>query len=131
MVTAETDEELIQDFGLLLGAAARLERLAARAFESECGISHPMFEVLLRLDTAAPDPSMGSLACDLILTSGGMSRLIDRMIAAGLVHRYPSPTDRRIQQVELTDLGRTKLAHAKQVHTQTLRRFFEAPLAQP
>lgn len=127
--TCETDEELIQEFGVLLGAAARLERLAARAFESECGISHQMFEVLLKLEMEEPEPTMGHLACHLILTSGGMSRLIDRMVAAGLVRRVPSPTDRRIQLAALTEAGREKLAHAKQVHTATLRRFFDGPLA--
>lgn len=125
---SETDEVLIRDFGVLLGTAARLERLAGRAFESECGISHQMFEVLLNLEREESEPTMGALACHLILTSGGMSRLIDRMVAAGLVRRAPSPSDRRIQLAELTEAGRAKLAHAKQVHTATLRRFFESPL---
>lgn len=124
-------EALIREFGLLLGAAGRLERLAAREFERRCGISHPMFEVLIRLsDTSAADAqsSMGGLAADLILTSGGMTRLIDRMLEAGLVRRYTSVTDRRRQLVELTDQGHAKLAEAKQVHAETLARHFAAPL---
>ncbi len=129
----ECDEDLIREFGLLLGAAARLERLVARAFEERCGISHAMFEVLLRLDTFSQDDddaTMGRLACEMILTSGGMTRLMDRMVRLGLVRRYHSIADRRVQLAELTPAGREKLAEAKLVHTETLRRLFAAPLTQ-
>lgn len=122
------DEELINDFGVLLGAAARLERIVARAFERECGISHPMFEVLLYLSRVPGGLPMGEIAGDLILTSGGMTRLIDRMVAAGLVARRPSATDRRIQLAELTPLGRDTLNRAREVHTRTLQRVFADPL---
>ncbi|MCW2914765.1 MAG: putative MarR-family regulator [Actinomycetia bacterium] len=129
MTSADERESLIRDFGVLLGAASRVERIAARAFERECGISHAMFEVLLRLDPGGDGSSMSELACDLILTSGGMTRLIDRMVKAGLVRRYPSTTDRRIQLADLTPRGQDMLAQAKRVHAETLKRFFAGPLS--
>lgn len=120
------DEQLILEFGLLLSASARLERIAARAFEQRAGVTHAMFEVLRRLDGGCV--SMSHLAGEMILTSGGMTRLIDRMEKAGLVSRYASATDRRVQKASLTDAGRTALARANAVHATTLRQFFDGPL---
>ncbi|MEU8119697.1 MarR family transcriptional regulator [Spirillospora sp. NPDC049024] len=130
-------DELVHEFGALLGAASVLERIAGRELERRCGIRHAVFEVLLRLSGAGGDcagedgaVSMGGLAGELILTSGGMTRIIDRMEEAGLVRREPAPGDRRRQLVGLTPAGRAKLDEALAVHAETLRRHFAGPLAE-
>ncbi len=125
-------DDVVHEFGALLGAASALERIAGRELERRCGIKHAVFEVLLRLSgTAGECPrSMGGLAGDLILTSGGMTRIIDRMEDAGLVRREPAPGDRRRQLVGLTEAGRAKLDEALRVHTETLREHFTGPLTE-
>ncbi|WP_309236992.1 MarR family transcriptional regulator [Actinomadura sp. BRA 177] len=120
-------DEVVHEFGALLGAASVLERIAGRELERRCGIRHAVFEVLLRLSHDGPR-SMGGLAGELILTSGGMTRIIDRMEEAGLVRREPAPGDRRRQLVELTQAGRAKLDEALRVHAETLREHFAGPL---
>ena len=121
------DEQLIREFGLLLSATTRLERIAGRALERRAGITHVMLEVLLRLDDGCR--SMSHLAQEMILTSGGMTRLVNRMEKAGLVVRATSPTDRRVQQVSLTGQGRETLRRALLVHGEVLREFFSGPLS--
>lgn len=123
-------DELVHEFGALLSAASVLERIAGRELERRCGIRHAVFEVLLKLSgaTGAGPHTMGDLAGELILTSGGMTRIIDRMVRAGLVRREPAPGDRRRQLVELTDAGRAKLDEALRVHAETLREHFAGPL---
>jgi DNA-binding MarR family transcriptional regulator len=87
------DHELILAFGRLQGAANRLEYILGRALEVECGISHLMFEVLLILGRAGePGLSMRAIAQEQVLTTGGATRLVDRMEAAELVTRADSPT---------------------------------------
>lgn len=120
-------DEVVYEFGALLGAASVLERIAGRELERRCGIRHAVFEVLLKLSDTGPH-AMGDLAGELILTSGGMTRIIDRMEDAGLVRREPAPGDRRRQLVELTDAGRAKLDEALRVHAETLREHFAGPL---
>jgi DNA-binding MarR family transcriptional regulator len=79
------DHELIVAFGRLQGAANRLEYILGRALEEECGISHLVFEVLLILGRAGePGLSMRAVAQEQVLTTGGTTRLVDRMEAAGL-----------------------------------------------
>ncbi|GAA2725587.1 MarR family winged helix-turn-helix transcriptional regulator [Actinocorallia aurantiaca] len=121
------DEQLIREFGLLLSATTRLERIVGRALERRAGITHVMLEVLLRLDDGCR--SMSHLAQEMILTSGGMTRLVNRMEGAGLVVRATSPTDRRVQQVSLTGRGRETLRRALLVHSEVLREFFSGPLS--
>ncbi|GAA1776755.1 MarR family winged helix-turn-helix transcriptional regulator [Actinomadura chokoriensis] len=125
-------DDVVHEFGALLGAASALERIAGRELERRCGIRHAVFEVLLRLSGAGAEcpRSMGGLAGELILTSGGMTRIIDRMEEAGLVRREPAPGDRRRQMVDLTPAGRAKLDEALRVHAETLREHFAGPLSE-
>lgn len=151
----------ITGFEELLGATKALERLLGRAIESEFGISHAMFEVLLRIagagsrdrahgpaeggeqpGTAGPDRStphhedggegggdgltMGEISEDLILTSGGVTRLVDRMVDAGLVHRIQDPSDRRIFRVSMTRTGADTFVRAARLHARNLDEAFQA-----
>ena len=121
------DQEPTRDFGLLLSATTRLERIMGRALERRTGITHVMFEVMLRLRDGCR--SMSHLAQEMILTSGGLTRLINRMEQAGLVVRATSPTDRRVQHASLTERGRETLERALLVHGEVLREFFSGPLS--
>jgi len=123
------DHELILAFGRLQGAANRLEYLLGRAIEQECGISHLMFEVLLILGRAGGEGlSMGVISQEQVLTTGGATRLVDRMAAAGLVERAEDPGDRRSRLVRLTPLGQQTVVRAARVHAENIERYFVAPL---
>jgi DNA-binding MarR family transcriptional regulator len=123
------DDELVLAFGRLQGAANRLEYILGRALEEECGVSHVMFEVLLILGRAgAPGLSMRAIAQEQVLTTGGATRLVDRMEAAGLVERAEDPGDRRGRLVRLTPRGEATTVAASRVHVENIRRYFLAPL---
>jgi DNA-binding MarR family transcriptional regulator len=123
------DHELILAFGRLQGAANRLEYILGRALEVECGISHLMFEVLLILGRAGePGLPMRAVAQEQVLTTGGATRLVDRMETAGLVTRAESPEDRRGKLVRLTPLGEETVIRASLVHLENIKRYFVAPL---
>jgi DNA-binding MarR family transcriptional regulator len=46
------------------------------------------------------------LTASVLMTSGGMTKRLAKLEAAGLVTRVPDPTDRRSRLVELTEAGR-------------------------
>jgi DNA-binding MarR family transcriptional regulator len=124
------DSGLVHDFGLLIKAATRLEQRIDTALRKECEVSHTMFEVLIRLCRHPyEEVSQRRLADALTLTSGGITRLIDRMEGAGLVRRGPAPGDRRTVLVEATDHGRAVFLRAAGVHAQVVERYFVAPVA--
>jgi len=119
------DDALITTFGRLVEAQSRLERRLGADLEARCNVPHAWFEVLVRLARSeAGRLTMGSLAEEVSLTTGGVTRLVDRMEAAGYVERVPCPTDRRVSYASLTDRGRTKLDEAAQVHAANLRSVF-------
>jgi DNA-binding MarR family transcriptional regulator len=123
------EHDLILAFGRLQGAANRLEYLLGKAIEEECGISHLVFEVLLILGRAGgPGLSMGAIAQEQVLTTGGVTRLVDRMEAAGLVERTEAPGDRRGRLVRLTPLGEQTAVRASRVHVENIKRYFLWPL---
>jgi DNA-binding MarR family transcriptional regulator len=123
------DHDLVLAFGRLQGAANRLEYILGRAIEQECGITHLMFEVLLILGRASEGGrSMRAISREQVLTTGGVTRLVDRMAAAGLVERTDDPDDRRGRLVRLTPLGEATAVRAARVHVENIERYFVAPI---
>jgi DNA-binding MarR family transcriptional regulator len=123
------DDEQVLAFGWLQGAANRLGYILGRAIEEEFGITHLMFEVLLILGRAGgPGMSMRAVAQERVLTTGGVTRLVDRMESAGLVARDEDPEDRRGRLVRLTPLGEETVVRAARLHTENVQRFFLDPL---
>jgi DNA-binding MarR family transcriptional regulator len=116
-------------FGRLQGAANRLEYLLGRALERECGITHLMYEVLLIVARAGTGGlTMRSIAQEQVLTTGGATRLVDRMESLGLVTRTASPRDRRVQLVRLTSLGEETTVRASRLHVENIEQLFFRPL---
>jgi DNA-binding MarR family transcriptional regulator len=111
-------DERVQRFGHLLEAFTKLERQIGAALLDAVGISHSWFEVLERI-ASAPDQqlTMSELRRRLALTSGGVTRFIDRIVEAGLIARIESVTDRRANLARLTDKGWSLLESALTVHT--------------
>ncbi len=125
MAISRRDDALISTFGRLLEVQSRLERRLGAELEARCDLPHAWFEVLVRLGRSeAGRLTMGSLAEEVSLTTGGVTRSVDRMEAAGFVERVPCPTDRRVSYASLTDSGRAKLDEAAQVHAGNLRSVF-------
>jgi MarR family transcriptional regulator, organic hydroperoxide resistance regulator len=55
------------------------------------------------------------LAADLGISSGGASKLVDRLEAGGYCRRRPNPRDRRSSLLELTPAGAVLLSAAERV----------------
>ncbi|HVE62880.1 MAG TPA: MarR family transcriptional regulator [Mycobacteriales bacterium] len=119
------DEALITTFGRLVEANSRLSRQLGRSLEQQAALPHAWFEVLLRVSRAPRGRiSKSSLAEQVALTSGGITKMLDRMIDAGLVQREPCPTDRRVCFAALTPDGDRALTAAAKVHARNLRDVF-------
>ena len=91
-------DERIGQFGLFVEAGRRLARIMEASIQQRHGMTSIEFEAMLRV-ARSPDHrmSMSQLADQMVLTSGGVTRLIDRLAAGGLVARVACPADRRVQ----------------------------------
>jgi MarR family transcriptional regulator, organic hydroperoxide resistance regulator len=66
------------------------------------------------------------IASELGITTGGTSKLVDRIEAAGYCRRLPNPEDRRSSLLELTPEGRRLLAEAGTAFDEELQRLLGA-----
>lgn len=90
----------------------------------------PWFELLAALDRADGGLKMSDVAEALMLTPGGTTKLVDRLVRSGLVERGVCETDRRLSYAHITDAGREMVAEMTPVITAELERTFVAPLAE-
>jgi DNA-binding MarR family transcriptional regulator len=114
----------IHAYGVTLEAMARLSRVFDRSLRDGADISQGWFEALLRIERSGGSLTMGMLAEQVSLTSGGVTRLVDRLTDVGFVARRNCDSDRRVQYVAITDAGRSKLADAVEMHLRDLDREF-------
>ena len=83
------------------------------------------YDVLVQL-SESPTRSlrMQELADAILLSKSGLTRLVDRMEAAGLVERRPCEDDGRGVQAVLTDGGLRRLREAAPTHVRGVRSHF-------
>ncbi|GGV10517.1 MarR family transcriptional regulator [Streptomyces spectabilis] len=112
------------------GVIGRLHRLADRLTEQLClvyghyGLGEGEFDVLCALRRAgAPyERAPGELAAHTMVTTGAMTKRIDRLERAGLVTRRRSGDDQRGRIVALTKAGRELIDEAFTDHMGNERR---------
>jgi len=110
-------DERVTLFALLLDTNARLAKSLGAELEENCQLPLPWFEVLLRLRRSDEgNLTMSQIADAIVHSTGGTTRLVDRIEAAGLVSRRNCDADRRTVRVAITAQGNEKLDEALSTH---------------
>ena len=104
-------------FGRLF-RAAQLTDTALGEMLVEHGLQTGWFDLLAALRRAGAPYELNptQLMRATMLSSGGMTKRLDRMVEAGLVERRPDPGDRRGTLVGLTRRGKTVIDKAIDAH---------------
>lgn len=100
-----------------LRAHARVVRDLENELQSEQHLALTDYDVLVQL--AGADERrlrMSELADALLLSRSGATRMVDRLVAEGLVERITCESDRRGQWASLTDAGYRRLRDASPIH---------------
>ena len=100
----------------MVRAGIAVTRQLSAQLSADHGLSINAYEALLQL-ARAPDRRMRrvDLANSLLLTAGGVTRLLDGLERDGFVAREECASDRRVSYAVLTKAGRTKLREADEV----------------
>lgn len=105
-------------------------RALEQELQSAQQLSLAEYDVLLNLNNAPGQKlRLGELAQAILFSTGGLSRLLDRMERDGLVTRERTPDDRRGVCARLTDAGRARLRAASVTHLRGIQTHFAAALA--
>jgi len=115
------------------GVIGRLHRLAGHLTEQLClvyrrhGLGEGEFDVLATLRRAGPpyERAPGELAAHTMVTTGAMTKRIDRLEHDGLVTRRRSTADGRGRVVALTAAGRELIDKAFTEHMRNERRLLD------
>ena len=123
------DDDRITAIGLLVEAESALVRVLDQELRRSAGMPLSTYEVLVRLGRS-PGHRMRPVerSRQLSLTTGGVTRLIDRIESAGLVRRTTCDTDRRGSNAELTEAGSAALHRATEVHLASLQQHLVDPV---
>jgi DNA-binding MarR family transcriptional regulator len=112
-------------WGYFIRAHAKAIERVGRQVEAEGGLPLDWYDVLLILEYSPHGClRMGELAEHVTLSRSGLTRLVDRIEAAGLVERRLSPSDRRVFEVRLSQKGRDARKKSWPIHARAIAEGF-------
>jgi DNA-binding MarR family transcriptional regulator len=131
VVAAELSETELRAWQALLHAHHQVTRTLDAELRAEHGLPLNAYDVLLRL-ARAPDRClrMTELAERVLMSPSGLTRVVDRLVADGLVQRDRFEGDARVMLARLTDQGRRLLRRAAATHLRGIREHFTAQLTE-
>lgn len=127
---APSDDDLITAWGLVHEAMSAIQpKLLGGITPDGKDMAGPWFEVLIRLQrTPGYRLPMSRLAREVSLSTGGFTKLADRLEREGHLERESCSSDRRVVYAVLTDKGRDFIGEARARHVERLREYVLEPL---
>ena len=113
---------------VFLETALALIDILDAEMQEQRGITLAWYDVLIHLEDAPDGLGMTEIANRILFSKSGLTRVIDRMEAAGLVRRERPPEDRRVVKVLLTPAGLDALDAARAVHRRGIQEHFVSHL---
>jgi DNA-binding MarR family transcriptional regulator len=129
MVPLVEENRLAAWRAFLTAHAAAVGRIERELAEGDDLLPLTWYDVLLEL-AAAPRHRLRQrdLVSAIVLTRSSVSRLVDRIEAAGLLAREPNPQDRRGDTLVLTPTGRSALRRTWPAYARAIEAHFGAYL---
>jgi len=117
-----SSNELVAAWMCVARGYTHVTQILTEQVERETGLPPAGFFALVRLlrggGQAVP---LSALARQVAFSSGGFTKVADRLEQAGLIERQPSACDRRVINAALTPAGRTLAERAFAVYSARLR----------
>lgn len=118
-----TRQQLL-DWRVFLESAWALIDILDAELQSERKLTLVWYDALAHLEDATDGLGMTDLANRILASKSGLTRVIDRMEAEGLVRRERPPEDRRVVKVLITPTGLKTLHAARAVHHRGIQEHF-------
>ncbi|WP_214326601.1 MarR family winged helix-turn-helix transcriptional regulator [Nonomuraea sediminis] len=118
------DEEEMAAWRAFLSASHLLERRIEEQLKAAAGLTHPQYEILVRLaDAPGRQMRMTELARGVIVSKSALTYQITQLEKAGLVERTTCPGDDRGVLAVLTDAGMACLRRVAPGHVEVVRAY--------
>lgn len=111
--------------GFLHAHQALVERLDRELLDQH-DLPLAWYDVLVQLHEAGRELTMGELAGRLLISPSTCTRVVERMLVAGLIERRIDDRDARVRHVSLSSAGQARLRAAAVTHLDGIQRLFVA-----
>jgi DNA-binding MarR family transcriptional regulator len=129
--TVGPDDPRLRAWVAFLRAHAAVTRRLEAELHAARSLSLADYDALVQLAVADDRRlRMSELADRVVLSRSGVSRMVDRLEASGLVVRRACPTDARGSWAELTPAGLDRLREAAPVHLRGVDTYFLSRIAE-
>ncbi len=117
-----SSDELVTAWKSIASGYTRVTQILTEQVERETGLPAACFFALVGLlrggDQGLP---LSMLARQVAFSSGGFTKVADRLEQGGLIERQPSACDRRVTNAALTPAGRAQAERAFAIYSAGLR----------
>ena len=121
----ELTERELETWQKFLAVATLLNHRVEQQLKDQAGLSHPQYEVLIRLSRAPEgELRMTELAGIALTSKSGLSYQVTQLERLGLVRRRRCATDDRGIVAALTDEGWAKVRASRPGHVELVRELF-------
>jgi DNA-binding MarR family transcriptional regulator len=125
------DAQVLERWFAVFGGLHRAGEALLAEVESGLGVAQSEFRVLWHLVNAPRQAApMNELSRLLGFSTAGTTKLMDRLVEAGLAERRAGAADRRVILAVLTDAGRDLTVRAAQALAEAVRRRVLEPLGE-
>jgi MarR family transcriptional regulator, 2-MHQ and catechol-resistance regulon repressor len=125
----ERDDARWSAWRSLLEVSSFVTQRVDEDLRDQVGIDIQTYDALLHTQEAGDTGiRMTDLADRVLLTKAGLTALVDRLEARGLLARQPGREDRRVKRIVLTPAGWELFRRAAKVHNATIERWFHQHL---
>ncbi len=121
---ASRKENVVRLWSRMFSCERSIEQRLRSHLSASFSITLPQFKVLCELDRNDAPVVMSRLSEQLNVTSSNITGVIRRLERDGLVKRFRSSTDRRVQCIEMTSAGRTAFVEIAQDNVLWIARAF-------
>jgi DNA-binding MarR family transcriptional regulator len=121
--------ERLRSWRLFFESALALIDVLDAELEAQAGIPLRWYDVLVHLEESPEGIPMRALAERILYSKSGLTRVVDRMEAEGLVRRVRPENDRRTILVVLTEEGAETMDQARRYHRDGIEEHFAGHLS--
>ena len=90
----------------LLTCTTLIEGEVRRRLRGSFGVTMPRFDLMAQLDKVPGGMTLSDVSRRMMVSNGNVTGLVERLTESGHIDRRTSETDRRVQVIRLTRLGR-------------------------
>ena len=92
----------------LLTCTNLIEGEVRRQLRERFDVTLPRFDLMAQLDKAPDGMTLSDVSKRMMVSNGNVTGLVERLVESGHIDRRTSETDRRVQVIRLTKLGRAE-----------------------